>query len=312
MILPRHLVGVSVIVLIAVACSSGATSANEAAETCTTGAACGAGGRVRTCTLGGSNGVCRSIAYRLDDGRAFTCESCESCSRATADVNDACGLGTVAPQDAGTGGTGPSPALCRAGGQRCDTGSECCSNRCVAGTCDPCGAAGDACGAAGCCPNVRPSLTCFRGSCSACLPGGAVCRTTSDCCSQACTGGTCESPPACAAFGAVCTVASDCCDAAAGCSAKACGCNVTQSIPARMPGTSAACVGIIQSACCRQGAACVADGGCVTLVNCLVACGPADLACRQRCATATSAASQTTASQLGSCLTGAGGSACIP
>ena len=204
-----------------------------------------------------------------------------------------------------------NPTACVVGGGSCNTGTECCSNRCVDGVCDPCAGPGATCGATACCPNARPTLTCLAGQCTACLGGGATCTKTSDCCSKACTGGTCEapsSPTECAKEGASCQTTACC--AGMPCDQGFCGCNVTTQLQSAFPTLGPTCVAALQS-CCVQSKACLASSGCTTYVQCLGAC-LGDAGCKSNCVAAAAAGATSLYGAVSSCVVANGGGACLP
>jgi hypothetical protein len=109
----------------------------------------------------------------------------------------------------------PSP-ICRAFGQECATGADCCSTLCdpITRTCvasiNKCTETGGGCASSvECC-----TLSCTAGRCSAsaCIADGNACADSAACCSGACTGGLCQPlSTTCRTAGNPCTQGSQCC-----------------------------------------------------------------------------------------------------
>ncbi|HTA89047.1 MAG TPA: hypothetical protein VK745_05715, partial [Polyangiaceae bacterium] len=152
-----------------------------------------------------------------------------------------------------TGGTA-SNGTCRAVGDTCQSGTECCS-----GVCDPasgcvsttttCAASGDACKVGtDCC-----SLSCVGEKCSAaqCVSDGAACASDDSCCS-----GTCGADKTCTPLNDSCKTAGNTCAGNADCCSGLCD-------------ASKHCA-LGSSFCIQPGDTCARDGDCCT-ANCVIA-----------------------------------------
>lgn len=115
----------------------------------------------------------------------------------------------------GADGRCPEPiSQCKASGQSCASGLECCTNSCVGGSCsaEQCRDVGGACQSAEeCC-----TQTCTGGQCAT-TPGGTckvlgqACAGNGDCCSTNCQDGICAQAYTCQGTNDVCLQNSDCC-----------------------------------------------------------------------------------------------------
>jgi hypothetical protein len=173
-------------------------------------------------------------------------------------------------------GGGPTGA-CLALGSSCASPGDCCSGACVNGACGypPCRGDNQTCTTNGeCC-----SQTC--GSGGTCTPLNTTCKTLgngcaqpSDCCSNLCSGGTCQASSFCGQAGDSCAAATDCCTGT---------CNVGAgqtlgTCAATPPGGPANC-GMADGQLCGGGGP---DGGVVYLDSGLPQCGGG--CCSRACA----------------------------
>ena len=144
------------------------------------------------CVPGQDGKLVCTVASCTPVGSACT-SSTQCCSGTDCRPTTSGGLACQNPApDAGTGGDAGTPdaGSCQSNGALCNTNSECCSNRCLEGACQP------------------PAN---------CQPSGAVCTTTADCCSgYSCnippgsSSGTCQTS-SCTGPGQACTTTSQCC-----------------------------------------------------------------------------------------------------
>ena len=101
-------------------------------------------------------------------------------------------------------------SICHANGGSCAINSDCCSNFCSTGTCEPaCANNGAACtGGAECCSGFCSS----SGACAPpCTPNAGACVSDAECCSGSCQAGQCAAPCGLTPNGGGCTLDSDCC-----------------------------------------------------------------------------------------------------
>ncbi len=177
----------------------------------------------------------------------------------------------AAVPDSSACGDAPAPTGCRALGDPCGSGPDCCSDHCAAGACvvpGTCFGAGAMCAsAADCCSSLCEPVngTATERTCLAeCRPNGMACTRASDCCTLACNGGVCG--------GTECFVENTDCTANAQCCSNEC--DTTN---------GNRCV-LDPSATCRpSGEDCTSGGGqkcCGVCDNTLKRCDPGPSACR--------------------------------
>ena len=117
----------------------------------------------------------------------------------------------------GVDGRCPEPnILCRAAGETCQSGQECCDNSCLGGRCAStlCQDVGGACSH----PEQCCTKTCSNGTCAAlaetlpaCEVLGQGCSSQDECCSRNCQNGVCVRGWTCKASGDLCTRNTECC-----------------------------------------------------------------------------------------------------
>ncbi len=153
---------------------------------------------------------------------AFACGA-EDVELAPATVSDA-GVADASDEtgrfhtDAGASGCDASPraTACRALGDPCGSGSDCCTTHCASGACvhdGTCGGAGSPCSSrSDCCSGLcepvggSPERACL----AECRPEGAACKRASDCCALSCNAGTCQGQE-CQKVGSDCASDAQCC-----------------------------------------------------------------------------------------------------
>lgn len=224
---------------------------------CCSGATCNPP-KLATCGLGGA--ACVACDPGLADGcvnGACACGGGKPCLPGQACAGGAC---TCSPQSCQNGCcfgstcfVGVNCATCKAYHQGCTKNTDCCSNSCVAGTCDvpalACKLAGGLCGGDGECCSRRCDLNLDGGKrCSGpnqCRPVGAPCAAANECCSLYCDPQTrlCAGGKVCQLAGGPCGNAVECCSNV--CSAGRC-----------------AAVG----PCASLGESCNGNGGCCSQV----------------------------------------------
>jgi hypothetical protein len=104
-------------------------------------------------------------------------------------------------------------AACRAPGEACGAGPDCCTFACVDGECSSaqCTADGDACDVDGqCCGGVCDSGLCTPLN-DSCRTSGNACAGNDECCSAFCLDDVCAPPSYCTQSGDICTSDAECC-----------------------------------------------------------------------------------------------------